>query len=195
MIGVVDYGAGNLRSVTNALDVVGARYRIVDNGAALPEMDKVILPGVGHFGRLASALDDASLREPLRGMLGAGMPYLGICLGLQILFSASSEAPGALGLGIFDGSVEVIEDAERLPHMGWNSVKRTGPSALLGDDDTFFYFANSFACPVIDATVGVCDYGSGFSAVIERDNVCGVQFHPEKSGAAGLAVIERFVSA
>ncbi len=195
MIGVVDYGAGNLRSVTNALDAVGARYRIVDTGSGLDDVDKVILPGVGHFGLLANALDDASLREPLAAMLGAGVPYLGICLGLQILFSASSEAPGARGLGIFDGSVEVIEGADRLPHMGWNTVKRTGPSALLGDDGTFFYFANSFACPVIDATVGVCDYGSVFSAVVECDNVSGVQFHPEKSGAAGLAVIERFVGA
>lgn len=195
MIGVVDYGAGNLRSVTNALDVVGARYVIVDGGAALRDVDKVVLPGVGHFGRLANALDDASLREPLVAMLGAGVPYLGICLGLQILFATSAEAPGARGLGVFDGAVEVIEGAERLPHMGWNTVRRTGASALLGDDDSFFYFANSFACPVIDATVGVCDYGSAFSAVVERANVCGVQFHPEKSGDVGLAVIERFVSA
>ncbi len=195
MIGVVDYGAGNLRSVTNALDAVGAGYRIVDNGSELGDVDKVILPGVGHFGLLANALDDASLREPLVAMLGAGVPYLGICLGLQILFAASSEAPGARGLGIFEGSVGVIEGAERLPHMGWNTVERTGPSALLGDDDTFFYFANGYSCPVIDATVAVCDYGSAFSAVVERDNVSGVQFHPEKSGAAGLAVIERFVGA
>ena len=122
MIGVVDYGAGNLRSVTNALDEVGARYQIVDTGSGLDDVDKVILPGVGHFGQLASSLDEASLREPLAAMLGAGVPYLGICLGMQILFATSSEAPGARGLGIFEGSVEVIGGAERLPHMGWNTV-------------------------------------------------------------------------
>ena len=195
MIGVVDYGAGNLRSVANVLEVLGSPYRVVTDGEGLGDVDKVILPGVGHFGQLARALDDLALRAPLAAMLGAGVPYLGICLGMQILFATSAEAPGARGLGIFAGDVGVIEGAERLPHMGWNTVTRTKPSTLLGDDDAFFYFANSYACPLGDDTVGECEYGSVFSAVVERDTICGVQFHPEKSGAAGRSVIERFVGA
>ena len=195
MIGVVDYGAGNLRSVANVLEVLGSPYRVVTDGEGLNDVDKVILPGVGHFGQLARALDDLALRAPLAAMLGAGVPYLGICLGMQILFATSAEAPGARGLGIFAGDVGVIEGAERLPHMGWNTVTRTKPSTLLGDDDAFFYFANSYACPLGVDTVGVCEYGSVFSAVVERDTICGVQFHPEKSGAAGRSVIERFVGA
>lgn len=195
MIGVVDYGAGNLRSVTNVLSVLDAPFRIVRHGNGLRTVDKVILPGVGHFGQLARAMDDLALRAPLSTMIGEGVPYLGICLGMQMLFAASAEAPEARGLGIFAGHVGVIEGAERLPHMGWNTVRRIKQSTLLGDDETFFYFANSYACPVIDDTVGVCEYGSNFSAVVERDAVCGVQFHPEKSGAAGRAVIERFVGA
>lgn len=195
MIGVVDYGAGNLRSVTNVLEVLGSPYRVVTEGDELRAVDKVILPGVGHFGQLARALDELALRAPLTAMLGEGVPYLGICLGMQVLFAASAEAPEARGFGIFAGDVGVIEGAERLPHMGWNTVTRTRQSMVLDDDDTFFYFANRYACPVIDDTVGVCEYGSVFSAVVERDTVIGVQFHPEKSGAAGRAVIERFVSA
>ncbi len=195
MIGVVDYGAGNLRSVTNVLEVLGSPYRVVTDGEGLGDVDKVILPGVGHFGQLARALDELALRAPLTAMVGEGVPYLGICLGMQILFATSDEAPDARGLGIFAGDVRVIDGAERLPHMGWNTVMRTRPSTLLGDDDTFFYFANSYACPVIDDTVGVCEYGSAFSAVVERGTVCGVQFHPEKSGAAGRTIIERFIGA
>ena len=195
MIGVVDYGAGNLRSVTNVLSALDAPFCIVRDGNGLRTVDKVVLPGVGHFGQLARALDDLALREPLTTMLDEGVPYLGICLGMQMLFAASAEAPDARGLGIFAGDVGVIEGAQRLPHMGWNTVTRTKQSTLLRGDETFFYFANSYACPVIDDTVGVCEYGSTFSAVVERDAVCGVQFHPEKSGAAGRAVIERFVGA
>jgi imidazole glycerol phosphate synthase glutamine amidotransferase subunit len=192
---VVDYGAGNLRSVANVLEVLGLPYRVVTDGEGLGDVDKVILPGVGHFGQLARALDDLALRAPLAAMLGAGVPYLGICLGMQILFATSAEAPGARGLGIFAGDVGVIEGAERLPHMGWNTVTRTKPSTLLGDDNAFYYFANSYACPLGDDTVGECEYGSVFSAVVERGTICGVQFHPEKSGAAGRSVIERFVGA
>jgi imidazole glycerol phosphate synthase glutamine amidotransferase subunit len=193
VIGVIDYGAGNLRSVTNVLDVLDARYCIVADGTALEHVDKVVLPGVGHFGQLASAMDARALREPLTAMLNSGVPYLGICLGMQILFASSTEAPEAIGLGALVGEVRRIEGAERLPHMGWNTVQRTATSVLLATDQTFFYFANGYACPVVEGTVGICEYGSTFSAVVEREGIFGVQFHPEKSGTAGRAVIERFV--
>jgi glutamine amidotransferase len=193
VIGVIDYGAGNLRSVTNVLDVLDATYVVVDDVEALSTVDKIILPGVGHFGQLSGALDGRSFREPLAAMLDGGTPYLGICLGMQILFDSSAEASEARGLGVLPGEVRRLEGAERLPHMGWNTVRIRESSALLADDGSYFYFANSFACPVVAATVGVCDYGSTFSAVVERGNVFGVQFHPEKSGLAGRAVIDRFV--
>jgi imidazole glycerol phosphate synthase glutamine amidotransferase subunit len=184
VIGVVDYGAGNLRSVTNVLDALGARY-----------VQRIVLPGVGHFGQLARSLDERELRDPIAGLLDAGVPYLGICLGMQVLFESSAEAPGARGFGVFAGEAAVIEGAERLPHMGWNTVGRRGSSRLLddADDDARFYFANSYACPVIDETTGVCRYGSTFTAVVERGSVFGVQFHPEKSGAAGRALVARFL--
>ena len=193
VIGVVDYGAGNLQSVVNVFDVLDAPYVVVENAEALESVDKIVLPGVGHFGQLSSALDKLALREPLLTMLNRGTPYLGICLGLQILFESSAEAPNARGMGVFAGDVGRLEGAERLLHMGWNVVRRSSPSVLLATDETFYYFANSYACPVTDETVGVCDYGTVFSAAVERGNVFGVQFHPEKSGVAGRALIERFV--
>ena len=193
MIGVVDYGAGNLQSVTNVLDVLDAPYVIVENAEVLESVDKIILPGVGHFGQLSSALDKLQIRQPLQAMLKGGTPYLGICLGMQILFESSAEAPAVSGLGILAGDVRRLDGTERLPHMGWNTVQRLLPSTLLSDDEMFFYFANSYACPVVAETVGVCTYGTTFTAAIERGDVHGVQFHPEKSGSAGRAVIDRFV--
>lgn len=197
MIGVVDYGAGNLRSVTNLLDALGARYVVVERGADLHAVERIVLPGVGHFGQLARSLDERGLRGPLTGMLGTGVPYLGICLGMQVLFESSAEAPEARGLGVFAGEAAVIDGAERLPHMGWNTVGRRGSSRLLDDttDDDWFYFANSYACPVVEETTGICRYGSAFTAVVERGSVFGVQFHPEKSGEAGRALVTRFLAA
>ena len=195
MIGVIDYGAGNLRSVTNVLDVLNAPYDVIESGAQLRSVERIVLPGVGHFGQLARALDERELRAPLAALLAAGVPYLGICLGMQGLFESSAEAPGERGLGVFAGEAGVIAGAERLPHMGWNTVECTSASRLLADDETYFYFAHTYACPVIDATTGVCCYGSSFSAVVERGSVFGVQFHPEKSGPAGRALVARFVAA
>lgn len=194
MISVVDYGAGNLRSVVNVLIAIGASHRVVDHGRALVGATKVLLPGVGHFGQLARALDDRGLRGPLLTAVATGVPLLGICLGMQILFESSDEAPGAQGLGVLTGHVSLLEGADRLPHMGWNTVTPLPGSALVPVEERF-YFANSFCCPMTGATAATTTYGQAFAAVVHAGPVSGVQFHPEKSGRAGVDVVRRWAEA
>lgn len=193
MIAVLDYGAGNLRSVQNSLEAVGVRYEIVREAEGLRRAGKIILPGVGHFGQMIRALDELDVRETLKHQVKSGVPFFGICLGLQALFEGSAEAPEEHGLGILPGRVERFPTTARVPHMGWNEVVRKGTSQLLpADHAEHFYFANSFYAPVVAATSGVCHYSLDFTAVVEMENVFGVQFHPEKSGAAGLEILRRF---
>ena len=193
MISVIDYGAGNLHSVENALRAFGATHELVRDPAGVARADKIILPGVGNFGQMMRALDRLELRRPLLDRFDAGVPLLGVCLGLQALFEASEEAPGERGLAIFPGVVRRFTGL-RVPHMGWNTLRRTRDSQLLegGGEQPFVYFANSFYAPIIEATSASCEYGIEFSAVIEHKNICAVQFHPEKSGAAGLRIIRNF---
>ncbi len=195
MISIFDYGAGNLRSVENTLGAIGAQYELIRSAEQLRLATKVILPGVGHFGQMMRALDELHVRDALIDTIRAGVPFLGICLGLQALFTFSEEAPDQRGLGIFEGTVQRFQGNMRIPHMGWNAVKPARPSHLLNglELNPYFYFANSYYCPVIDATSGICEYGVDFTAILERDNICGVQFHPEKSGALGLRVVRNFV--
>lgn len=194
MISILDYGAGNLRSVENTLGALGVEYELVRDSDALRRATKIILPGVGHFGQMMRALDEMQVREALTERIGAGVPFLGICLGLQALFECSEEAPGARGLGVFRGRVEKFPGDARVPHMGWNSLERTRESRLLEGtgDAPFVYFANSFYAPAVEEATAVCSYGVRFSAVIERGNICAVQFHPEKSGAVGLKIVSNF---
>jgi imidazole glycerol phosphate synthase glutamine amidotransferase subunit len=194
VISVLDYGAGNLRSVENALRNCGAQYEFIRDSASVTRASKIILPGVGNFGQMMRALDRLHLREPLREAIGAGVPFLGVCLGLQALFDSSEEAPDERGLAIFPGAVRRFTGL-RVPHMGWNTLHRLRDSAILEGAGArpFVYFANSYYAPLIDATSASCEYGAPFSAVIERANIAAVQFHPEKSGAAGLRVIGNFV--
>lgn len=201
MIAVVDYGAGNLRSVANALSCIGAKYVIVDNAAAIESAEKVILPGVGHFGQIARALDDISrcdgmtLRSAISRHIGDGKIFLGVCLGMQVLFEGSDEADGVAGLGVLPGPVTKFAAPQRVPHMGWNGVSALRDSRLLqnvGNSENF-YFANSYFCPIVAETIATTNHGLNFSSVIEAGNVFGVQFHPEKSGASGLRVLENFV--
>ncbi len=195
MISIFDYGAGNLRSVENALDALGAPHELIHNAAGIRGATQLILPGVGHFGQMMHALDQMEVRRALLDRISEGVPFLGICLGLQALFESSEEAPEARGLGVFEGRVRRFSDRQRVPHMGWNNLKSIRESRLLQDDARpYMYFANSFYAPVIDATAATCDYDGEFTAVIERGNVFAVQFHPEKSGAAGLRIIQNFVT-
>jgi len=195
VIGIVDYGAGNLQSVQNAFDAVGAAYAVVRDAAGLEKSTRIVLPGVGHFGHMMRRLDELHLRQQLRERLVAGVPFLGICLGLQALFKGSAEAPDADGLGIFPGEVERFSAHGRVPHMGWNNVALIAPSRLLPTPllDPFFYFAHSYFAPAVEGTTATCEYEGRFAAVVERENISGVQFHPEKSGPAGLALIRRFL--
>jgi imidazole glycerol phosphate synthase glutamine amidotransferase subunit len=194
VISVIDYGAGNLRSVQNALDSIGAAHELVRDPGALRSAEKIILPGVGHFGQMMRALDHLDLRGALLDRIAAGVPFFGICLGLQALFEASEEAPQEQGLGVLKGTVKRFAPDQRVPHMGWNQLVRRRESPLLkgAGDQPFVYFANSYYAPAEAASV-TCEYGVEFAAVIENGNVSAVQFHPEKSGAAGLLVVRNFV--
>ncbi|MBV8847019.1 MAG: imidazole glycerol phosphate synthase subunit HisH [Bryobacterales bacterium] len=202
MISIFDYGAGNLQSVKNTLGALGAPYELIRNAGGLRGATKIILPGVGHFGQMMRALDELRVRDALVERIQAGVPFMGICLGLQALFTSSEEAPAERGLGIYAGEVKRFRGDLRIPHMGWDEVRPCRETRLLrGTDDRvsscakYFYFANSYYCPIVAATAAVCDYIVPFTAVLEQANVYGVQFHPEKSGPSGLAVVKNFIEA
>ena len=199
MISILDYGAGNLRSVQNTLGEIGAEYELIHDAAALSRATKIILPGVGHFGQMMRALDQMQVRDALIERMRFGIPFLGICLGLQALFESSDEAPGERGLGLFKGEIRRFSASARVPHMGWN---RIDPSAeprngakLLADlgPHPYLYFAHSYYAPVTDATAATCNYTVPYTAMLESKNIHGVQFHPEKSGPIGLKIVRNFV--
>jgi imidazole glycerol phosphate synthase glutamine amidotransferase subunit len=195
VISILDYGAGNLRSVENTLGAIGAEYELVRDADALRRATKIILPGVGHFGQMMRALDEMQVRDVLVERIAAGVPFLGICLGLQALFESSEEAPEVRGLGLFKGRIERFRGELRVPHMGWNSLERTRESRLLEGtgEAPYVYFANSFYAPAVAEASAICTYEARFSAVIEHKNIHAVQFHPEKSGAVGLKIVSNFV--
>lgn len=195
MIAIFDYGAGNLRSVQNTLAEIGAPYTLVTDDRGLRQATKIILPGVGHFGQIMRALDAMHVREALVDRMKAGVPFLGICLGLQALFTDSEEAPGESGLGLFEGTVRRFPAHSRVPHMGWNELEVRRDSCLLRNlgERPYVYFAHSYYAPVIDATAASCTYGENYTAVLESGNIFGVQFHPEKSGPLGLRIMKNFV--
>jgi imidazole glycerol-phosphate synthase subunit HisH len=195
MIAILDYGAGNLRSVENTLAEIGATYTLVRDAAGLRDARKIILPGVGHFGQMMRALDAMGVRAILIDRIRAGVPFLGICLGLQALFEHSEEAPEALGLGLYAGTVRRFPADARVPHMGWNQLDRCSASRLLAglDAHAFVYFAHSYYAPAIPETAATCTYSVPYTAVLESGNTFGVQFHPEKSGPTGLRVVRNFV--
>jgi imidazole glycerol phosphate synthase glutamine amidotransferase subunit len=190
-----DYGAGNLRSVQNTLDEIGAEYELVRDAAGLERAPKIILPGVGHFGQMLRALDEMNVRQTLIARIRTGVPFLGICLGLQGLFERSEEAPDQAGLGIFPGAVKRFDQSARVPHMGWNQLDLVRPSKLLAGlpPRPHVYFAHSYYVPVVDQTAATCSYATTYTAVLESGNVFGVQCHPEKSGPLGLAMVRNFV--
>lgn len=195
MTTIVDYGAGNLRSVQNTLDELGAEYVVTNQPQTVQEADKLLLPGVGHFGQMITALDRLRLRDPILDQIRAGVPMLGICLGLQSLFESSEESPDSPGLGLFPGTVKRFTGNIRIPHMGWNSLSPVRETRLLKGlaNEPYAYFAHSFYVPVMDATAATCTYALPYTAILEHENIFGVQFHPEKSGPVGLQIVKNFL--
>lgn len=193
MITVLDYGAGNLRSVQNTVAEIGAEYELVRDAAGLGRATKIILPGVGHFGQMMRAFDAMNVREALLDRIRAGVPFLGVCLGLQALFQASEEAPGVRGLGLFEGTVRRFPASARVPHMGWNQIVPRPGSKLVRDANPYLYFAHSYYAPLDASTAATCTYMLDYTAVLESGNIYGVQFHPEKSGPLGLRIVRNFI--
>lgn len=195
MIAIFDYGAGNLQSVQNTLGALGWEYKLVRDAAGLNAATKIILPGVGHFGQMIRALDALNVRAVLLDRITAGVPFLGICLGLQALFESSDEAPEVRGLGLYPGSVRRFPLDARVPHMGWNELVLRRDSKLVSNLSArpFVYFAHSYYVPENDRASATCTYEVPYTAVLECGNVYGVQFHPEKSGAVGLQIVRNFL--
>ena len=195
MIAIVDYGMGNRRSVEKALEHVGARSVITRDHDEIRGADGVILPGVGAFPEAMRNVAALGLDELLRERAASGVPLLGICLGQQLLFERSDEHEGAAGLGLLGGSVKALR-APKLPHIGWNLVRFARESVLTAGlgEAAAFYHVHSFACRPADAAdvVGRGEYGEAFASIVERGNVYGVQFHPEKSSKDGLALLANF---
>jgi glutamine amidotransferase len=201
MLAVIDYGAGNLRSVLHALNHLGAQdIRLVQYPDDLKGAKKIILPGVGAFGAGMQQLQKQDLVEPLKDIIQARIPYLGICLGMQFLFEASDEMGTHKGLDILPGYVTRFPKSImlKIPHMGWNQLRPSHPSALLNDIDenSYAYFVHSYYCVPEnpDDTLIATNYGMPFAAGVKRDNVFGVQFHPEKSQSTGLQILSNFLN-
>jgi imidazole glycerol phosphate synthase glutamine amidotransferase subunit len=196
MIAIFDYGAGNLRSVQNTLGAIGCDYTLVHDAAGLRPASKIILPGVGHFGQMMRALDELQVREALLERIKAGVPFLGICLGMQALFQSSEEAPEVQGLGLYEGTVHRFPAEARVPHMGWNELEPKATSKLLRNigGRPFVYFAHSYYVPDNPRAAATCTYELKYTAVIESENVYGVQFHPEKSGELGQKIVKNFLA-
>jgi len=200
VIAVIDYKAGNLTSVVKALNFLGAETLVTQETEVVRGAGKVVLPGVGHF-QATSLLAELGLTDAVRESVAKGAWFLGICVGLQWLFEGSTEAPGVAGLGHFAGVCERFParfDGMELksPHVGWNSLEgvRADSRLLRGvKDGGFVYYTHSWRPPVVEATAAVTEYGGTFTAVVERENVMGVQFHPEKSSAVGLQVLKNFL--
>ncbi len=194
MIAVIDYKAGNLTSVMKALRAVGAEAAVTADPDTVRKAEKVVLPGVGHFAA-TRLLRDYGLSDAVLESIQRGIPFLGICVGLQWLFEGSTEAMDDKGLGVFAGKCERFPPGAKVPHVGWNSIAVRSGSRLMASVETneFVYYTHSYRAPVIQDTVAVTEYGGSFSGAVERDNVMGVQFHPEKSGAAGLRILSNFV--
>jgi glutamine amidotransferase len=191
----VDYGAGNLASVTKAVTAVGATPRLVSTPDQIADSGAILIPGVGHFSATASLTPD--WHRAIRARISDGAAVLGICLGMQWLFEGSDEAPDVPGLGIFPGRCFRLSGASiKVPHVGWNSLDRTNaPTQVLADVPAggYAYFTHTFAAPCGPEATATTTHGVTFASVVERDRVCGAQWHPEKSGDVGLAVLKSFV--
>jgi len=193
MIAIVDYGAGNLVSVKKALDWLGQTCAITSDPADVRRASKIILPGVGHFASTA-ALARSGLQAAISEAIERAVPFLGICVGMQWMFEGSQESTATPGLGLLPGQCDRFPADVKSPHVGWNQLEIAPASRLFRDlpPSPFVYFTHSYRVPINGSTVACCDYGGKFSAAVERDQVFGVQFHPEKSGATGLKILSNF---
>ena len=193
---IIDYGAENVPSVERALDRLGAKSERTGSPEDISKARVLLLPGVGHYSALVRALDEQNMRAPLVDAIGRGVPFLGICLGLQVLFESSAESPQLRGLSLLLGKVRALPSGVKLPHMGWNQIAANRESRLLAgiDSGAYFYFAHSYAAPDSNgSTAATCFHGISFAAVVEKQNIYGVQFHPEKSGDAGSRLLDNFL--
>ncbi len=197
MVAVLDYGIGNLRSAQKALERAGADARLTTDAGLVAEAAGVVLPGVGNFGRCMQALRQCGLDAVAHAAAASERPFLGICVGLQMLYEASEETPEVAGLGIVAGTVRLLPEGVKRPQMQWNRLEvRPGSRLLAGlGGDPWVYFVHSYAPDDQGHAVGTCEYGTTVVAAIEAANVWGCQFHPEKSGANGLAILGNFVRA
>lgn len=196
MIAIIDYGMGNLRSVEKALEKVGARVQVTRDPDEVRRADKLVLPGVGAFGDAMHNLEKRGLVQVIREEVTAGKPFLGICLGLALIFEESDEHGLHQGLGFLPGRVELLPTKLKIPHIGWNQVKFRHESPLLAGvpDGSSFYFVHSYAVvPRLESDI-LCstDYGCEFVSAVQRDNIAAFQFHPEKSSSLGLKILENF---
>jgi len=193
MIAVVDYGAGNLVSVKKALDWLGQDSQITRDPSQIRAAAKIVLPGVGHFAS-TRALADSGAHSAIKDSIERGVPFLGICVGMQWMLEGSAESPETRGSGLFRGTCERLPDTGKLPHVGWNHLAITRDSKLFRDvpQSSLVYFTHSYCIPLNQWTVASCEYGVNFSSAIERGNLFGVQFHPEKSGEVGLKLLANF---
>ncbi len=205
MLTIIDYGIGNLRSIEKACQRVGADVLRTDDPQAIREAERLVLPGVGAFAACMHEVRDRDLEGPILDAIAAGTPFLGVCVGMQMLFDAGHEKGVHEGLGVLPGTVEHFHDADGgtaedlvVPHMGWNAIEPTRPHPLLSglDDPAYVYFVHSYH-PVAenaDDVLATAHYGHDFPAVVQRENVHGVQFHPEKSQSVGLRLLENFAT-
>jgi glutamine amidotransferase len=196
VITVVDYGMGNLRNVRRAFQEIGHEVLVTAEPEMISQAERIVLPGVGAFGEAVRRIDNLGLRRPLMDHVAGGRPLLGICLGMQLLFDRSEESPSAAGLGFLSGDVVRFGPGVKIPHIGWNDVAAAGDSSVFAAEEqkACYYFVHSYYIPVISETVATSDYGVRFSSAVQKGDVAGVQFHPEKSQTAGLTLLKRWTS-
>ena len=200
MIAIIDYGAGNLQSVKKAFDFIGAESVITDNPETINACDKILLPGVGSFGDAMNSMNKKGLVETVKQNALSGKPFLGICLGLQLLFEESEESPGVKGLGIFKGKIKKFsyQMGLKIPHIGWNSLEIKQKDTLFKGipENSYVYFVHSYYLHAEDENeiATVTNYGIDFHSAVGKDNIFATQFHPEKSGDVGLQILRNFAS-
>jgi glutamine amidotransferase len=197
-VAIIDYGVGNLRSVEKAFAAMECEAIVTDDEGELRAAEKLVLPGVGAFATCMSELKKRGFDELVRERVTKGVPLLGVCVGMQLLFEESEEFGHARGLGFLRGRVRKFDESLRVPHVGWNTVNQRRPHFLFNDihDEEYFYFVHSYYCAATDEQVvlGATDYGATYASVVAHEHICGVQFHPEKSQAAGLKLLKNFAA-
>jgi glutamine amidotransferase len=194
-ITLIDYRAGNMASVRKAFEHLGVTVVVTSDPMDVCRAEKIVLPGVGHFSATRT-IDEFALRNQILEAVKAGVPFLGICVGMQWMYDGSTEAPDVLGAGLISGLCDVFPVGVKSPHVGWNTITKTKDSRILAgvNDDAFVYFTHSYREPVTLECVATTQYGGSFAAAVECNNIFGTQFHPEKSGDVGLKVLQNFIA-